>query len=280
MSQADAVRFGSALRRPGLALASEVFGQAPAPFRRLGYEDSTAFILRADGGDAAIFANLCRKKPTRSPATALVWQGIAIHLGAAMRLVGREMHPEAPDVDVVIDGGGRIAAAASNCGEPETIEQLRASIRDRDRARSRRGRADGIGAVELWTGILEGRWSLVDYFDSDGRRFILVRRNAPHFPTPQALSKLRRQVVFYAGLGFSLKEIAYSVGLPLSTIATHLRVALDHLDFANRAELVRVATTLATTGGKAEIPPACEELPQFIGARGDDFVAHLGRSAN
>jgi hypothetical protein len=47
-----------------------------------------------------------------------------------------------------------------------------------DRARSR-ARSNEDEALELWQGLVAGRWSLVEQFDSDGRRFLVARKNDP-----------------------------------------------------------------------------------------------------
>ena len=42
--------------------------------------------------------------------------------------------------------------------------------------------------------LLEGRWSLVDRFDSDGRRFIVAYRNPPGVLNPRRLTAREREV--------------------------------------------------------------------------------------
>ncbi|MGB9338111.1 MAG: hypothetical protein WCB63_02695, partial [Polyangiales bacterium] len=46
-----------------------------------------------------------------------------------------------------------------------------------DQAHRNLGRIDTERAVLVWEGLLRGRVSLVDWFDSNGRRFVLVRLN-------------------------------------------------------------------------------------------------------
>jgi len=83
------------------------------------------------------------------------------------------------------------------------------------------------------------RWSLVDRFDSDGRRFLVARRNEPDVRDPRALSPRERQVAAFAALGHSNKLIAYTLGLSASTIATHLAAAMRKLAVRSRVELAR-----------------------------------------
>ena len=68
----------------------------------------------------------------------------------------------------------------------------------------------------------DGRWSLLDHFDSDGRRFVVAHRNDARVADVRGLTLRERQVLAYAGLGHSNKVIAYELGLSTSTVSTHL----------------------------------------------------------
>ena len=76
-------------------------------------------------------------------------------------------------------------------------------------------------------------------FDSDGRRYFVARGNPPEALDPRALSVPERQVVGFAALGHSNKEIAYALGIAASTVATHLTNAQRKLGAPNRIDLVR-----------------------------------------
>jgi DNA-binding NarL/FixJ family response regulator len=89
---------------------------------------------------------------------------------------------------------------------------------------------------------VDGRWSLVDRFESDGRRFMVAHRNEPDVRDPRALSKRERQVVAFAATGHSNKLIGYELGVSPSSVAKHLGVAARKLGVRSRAELV--ATSL------------------------------------
>src|SRR5262245_25636839 len=66
------------------------------------------------------------------------------------------------------------------------------------------------------------RWSLVEHFERDGRRFYLAHKNDPELAADRSLTRRERQVLAYAELGYSNKLIAYSLGLSSSTVATLL----------------------------------------------------------
>ena len=57
-----------------------------------------------------------------------------------------------------------------------------------DRARTSRRREDQDAALEGWRGLVAGRWSLVEQFDTDRKRFIVARKNDPRIAAPSALA--------------------------------------------------------------------------------------------
>jgi DNA-binding CsgD family transcriptional regulator len=96
-----------------------------------------------------------------------------------------------------------------------------------ERARSQKPTADE--AVALWEGLVAGRWSVVEHFERDGKRYYLAHRNDPELAPDRALSAREQQVFAYAELGYSNKLIAYSLGLAISTISTLLTSARSKL---------------------------------------------------
>ena len=85
---------------------------------------------------------------------------------------------------------------------------------------------------------MRGRWSTVDWFDSDGRRFVLAIPNSPHVSDPRGLTDRERQVVAYARMGQTNKMIGYRLGLSRSRVSLLLRSAMRKLGVRTRAQLV------------------------------------------
>jgi DNA-binding NarL/FixJ family response regulator len=86
--------------------------------------------------------------------------------------------------------------------------------------------------------MVRGRWSMVDWFDSDERRYVLAVPNQPSVTDPRGLTERENQVVGAAVLGHSNKMIAYRLGLSTSRVSTLLRSAMRKLGFRTRNELV------------------------------------------
>jgi DNA-binding NarL/FixJ family response regulator len=114
---------------------------------------------------------------------------------------------------------------------------LRSAARALDRARGSLRRRDPEQAVAIWEALVAGRWSLVDHFDSDGRRFVLAHRNDADVPDARGFTDRERQVLAYAALGHSNKVIAYELGLSTSTVAYHLTRARAKLQLRSAAAL-------------------------------------------
>jgi DNA-binding NarL/FixJ family response regulator len=134
---------------------------------------------------------------------------------------------------------GRCEHAAPAAQTKETRETLRLAARAIDRARGKLRKHSAEEAIEAWQALTDGRWSLVDRFDADGRRYLIALPNAPHLRDPRGLSEREAQVAAYTALGHSTKYVGYELGLGANTVSFHLKNALKKLGLRDRAELVR-----------------------------------------
>jgi DNA-binding NarL/FixJ family response regulator len=94
-------------------------------------------------------------------------------------------------------------------------------------------------ALRSWTALVQGRWTIIDAVESDGRRILLARRNPPERQGLLDLTPSERDVVWLAALGHSFKYIAYELGHPPSTVAGRLRRAMQKLRVRSRRELLQ-----------------------------------------
>jgi DNA-binding CsgD family transcriptional regulator len=85
--------------------------------------------------------------------------------------------------------------------------------------------------------LVEGRWSLVEYFDTDGQRFLVARKNDPEATGPSRLALRERQVLACRARGLSLKLIAYDLGLSIPTISRALQSGMAKLGLSSDEEL-------------------------------------------
>jgi DNA-binding CsgD family transcriptional regulator len=132
----------------------------------------------------------------------------------------------------------RIREAVGDAKDSARAEVLKKKAVAIDRARGRLRRDDPAEALATWEALVRGRWSIVEWFDSDERRYVLAIPNPPHVSDPRGLSERERQVVSYARLGESHGLIAYRLGLSRSRVTKALRSAMRKLGVSTQAELV------------------------------------------
>lgn len=175
------------------------------------------------------------------------FQMLAAHLGAGNRLrraltdVASRADTKLPlGAEVVIDPVGfKVTEAAGEARSRGARASLRDAALQLDRARGRLRESDPVKALELWKALVRGRWSTVDWFDSDGRRFVLGLPNAPNVSDPRGLSERELQVVAYALSGQTNKLIAYQLGLSKGRVSALINSAMRKLGVQTRAQLIK-----------------------------------------
>jgi DNA-binding CsgD family transcriptional regulator len=174
------------------------------------------------------------------------WQMVAAHFGAGYRL-RRALHERVSQsatslpcgAEAVIDPTSfRVTDAEGQAKSGAALEALREAAVQVDRARGRMRDTDPENALKLWKALVRGRWSTVDWFDSDGRRFVLGLPNAPNVSDPRGLTEREMQVVAYVLFGQTNKLIAYNLGLSKGRVSALLRSAMRKLGVQTRAQLV------------------------------------------
>ena len=130
-------------------------------------------------------------------------------------------------------------------------ELLRAAALRADRARHVLKNLDADHAQRLWEGLLAGRWAIVDWFDSEGRRFIIARRNDQLLHRPRGLTRREQQVAMRAALGASSKAISYELGISPSRVSSVLNAAMRKLGVRTKAQLVVMVRTLQAQESRA-----------------------------
>jgi DNA-binding CsgD family transcriptional regulator len=163
------------------------------------------------------------------------WGLVAAHLASAARL--RTRRGDGVRDDCVVEPGGRIVHAEGDAVTRGARDELREAVLARDRARTKAVRTDPVAALSLWPGLVSGRWSLVDRFERDGRRYIVAKCNEPVPTGPLALSLRERQVLGHLAQGDSVKFTAYSLGLAPSTVSSLAQSLLLKLGVRSIAQL-------------------------------------------
>ena len=77
------------------------------------------------------------------------------------------------------------------------------------------------------------------WFDRDGKRLLLARKNALGSPDVAALATEERDVAWLATHGHSRKYIGYELGLSVAQVGRRLASAMRKLKVTSRRDLLR-----------------------------------------
>ncbi|HEY1584608.1 MAG TPA: hypothetical protein VGH63_02905, partial [Polyangia bacterium] len=151
--------------------------QAVAP---IGWRD--LFVVNGlDPTGRGLYLAAARRTATPLPrALQTRWTRVAVHLAAAWRLrrTLRDASARTLDsADAILSPTGKIEHASEHARTRQARQALSHAAHTIERARTPRGRRNGDRTVAEWTGLIAARWSLVDHFESDGKRFLVARRN-------------------------------------------------------------------------------------------------------
>jgi DNA-binding NarL/FixJ family response regulator len=204
-------------------------------YRQLGFADALMVHAADPDGGIGILSPRALEQ-TVSARDVARWQRITAHMASALRL-RRHIEREVVEDEAVLSPSGSLLHATGVAKQADARERLRAAARAIDRARGLLRKNDPQEALELWRALCAGRWSLVDRFESDGRRYLIAHRNQPHLSDLRGLSQREATVAAFAQLGQTNKEIAYTLGISPSSVATHLSAALRKLGLPSRAAL-------------------------------------------
>jgi DNA-binding CsgD family transcriptional regulator len=186
-----------------------------------------------DADDRGVLVSLTIPSPrTLAPLERRRYAMLAAHLAAARRL--REAARAAPEL--TFDARGRLVHAAP--GHERTTPRLREHVSAwvRHNAGGERG-TRGDAVLASWSALVDGRYSLVDRFESDGRHFLVAHENPPNVRDPRGLTKAEAAVAAFVRRGHPLKLVAYELGLSIGTVSGLLARVFAKLGVRTRGEL-------------------------------------------
>lgn len=172
-----------------------------------------------------------------------VWERVVAHVVAMQRLRGSLPNAEErvrSEGEAVLSPAGEVEHALGSARSASARALLQAAAIARERARGPLRRQDPEEAVEMWRALVAGRWSIVDRFDRDGRRFLIAHENEPQAAEPLALTVRERQVVTRVAMGHSNKLVAYELGLSVGSVSAYLNTAMRKLGLRSRVDLARL----------------------------------------
>ncbi|TPV96536.1 MAG: helix-turn-helix transcriptional regulator [Myxococcales bacterium FL481] len=177
-----------------------------------------------------------RGAATFEPARRRVLHGVAAHLGAGLRLRrGVSANIEDSLIEARFDANGRCVDAAGPARDPALRERLRAAAARHERAQMHAH--ETLDDHTTWTHLVSGRWSLVDRFESDGKRYVLVYRNPPGVLDPRRLTTREAVVATHTIRGANDEETARALGVSASSVRDHVAQIVRKLGLRSRLEL-------------------------------------------
>ncbi|WP_169927819.1 helix-turn-helix transcriptional regulator [Labilithrix luteola] len=204
-------------------------------FAHIGRSRDTFAVNALDASGQGLWLGAPLPSTTKvSAARITLFTRFSAHLASGLRL-RRSAQRSKPKASAVLSPTG--ALLDGNDGVVESREELRRATLAFDQARTKKMRADVELATRRWRPLVGSRWSLIDDFDTDGRRFVLAVENSPPTRPPRTdLSEREHQVMTQAHLGHTDKVIAYELGLATSTVRVLLHRAIRKLGATTRRE--------------------------------------------
>lgn len=170
----------------------------------------------------------------------LACERIAVHVASAYRLWRRLSQSARPSIDAasaIFNVRGKLEDVREPLSRSH-LDALKRALSERDWARGPACKEQPGKALAHWKALVQGRWTLFDHFERDGKRYILAQENTPEAQASTALSEREQQVANLAALGRSNKVIAYELGIAHSTVRVLLARACARLGARTRSELI------------------------------------------
>ncbi|MCA9693982.1 MAG: hypothetical protein KC636_30630 [Myxococcales bacterium] len=221
-------------------------GGSPAAdaMAQLGCDDFLG-ISSIDAAGRGVVLGAATLRASLSRAEYELCRRLAIHAAAGLRLRGSLPTEDLLAIaEAVFEADGRVAQASGTATDPDQRARLARSVAQIDVARTPTKRGGELEATELWQGLVEGRWSVIEHFDTDGRRYYVAIANPALGVKVRALSPIERQVAAMAIAGEANKVIGYALGVTESTVATHLTSTLRKLGLKSRMNLINLGVAL------------------------------------
>lgn len=246
-------RTASALHSPVLEQLSELREEHPKLYevytRHLKCKDILTVHAHDPDGHGALVSMPSPALAEVSPSAKRRWELMAVHITTAHRLrrglgatadsTGFAATDLPLNAEALLDPTRFLVTERAGAAQDnEATQTIREAALRVDKARGSLRKSNPDEALRLWEAMVRGRWSLVDWFDTDGRRFVLARPNTPNLGDPRGLTEREHQAVTYVSHGESQKLVGYRLGLSPQRISYLLKCAMHKLNVKTRAQLI------------------------------------------
>jgi len=212
-----------------------------------GFVDATILFVADPAGFGFFLGAPLRRAWVPSRRERSRWSNIAAHLAAGYRLQRRTSTPftktSGAANEAMLKDDGKNQPAEGAARDRKSRDWLRHSAQSTDRAQATLRRENTAEVSAVWEVLVAGRWSIVDRFESNGRSYLIAKKNDPEVQRSLALSQRERQIVGYIALGHSNKFISYELGISESTVSECIKRARAKLGVRSNAELVQLLSS-------------------------------------
>ncbi|MDB4938319.1 MAG: hypothetical protein JWP87_5291 [Labilithrix sp.] len=198
------------------------------------------FAQDAEGGSITLSAP-SRKFVNLAPRVRGIWRRIGLHVASALRL-RRKLAAQATVRDALLDPSGKVHDTSKSVAHDRSARAvLVRAVAAMEQARSSTVRSSPERALALWQGLVAGEWSLVEQWESGGRRYLAAYRNRPEIRDPRALTPTECSTLKYLALGATNRDIEFALGLPAGTVSSSVTKILKKLQVKRRVDLAVLA---------------------------------------
>lgn len=215
----------------GAAVAREVKAQDAVYLKAHNPDDRGVLLAFNLEGPRSLSANEHRR-----------FSMIGMHIAASLRLARSVRANRTPDL-VFSDAGQVVHLEPGHEKEAETLRTRALAV-----ARSNRSNTTDSERLEVWTALVDGRYTLIDRFCESDRHYVVAYANEPGVRDPRGLGRTEEIVARYVVNGHTQKEIAYELGISVGSVGAILHRVYEKLGVAGRSQLLdvlRVPTTLS-----------------------------------
>jgi len=173
------------------------------------------------------------------------WRSVSAHLSAVFRLRAGLLRRRTQSEEALLTPGGRLLHATGRVAGSRTAQcMLREAALSMEKARGPLRRQDPHRALDLWRELVAGRWTIIDRFESCGRRLLVAHENAPEAARLRELSPPQHTIVRKLLDGRAAAGIALELGMTPSTVSQHIHYALRKLRLRSVSELATLGKCL------------------------------------
>ncbi len=230
-----------------LGVDSPVVTQFRGVMASAGVVDGFCLFAQDGEGGSLTLSSLARAPVAPSARVRGLWQRVGLHVVAGLRL-RRKLAARATRRAALLSSSGTLEDADPEVANDASARRaLAEAVRAMDEARRRAVRESPERALGLWRGLVAGRWSLVDHWEREGRRYVAAYPNRPGMRDPRAFSPTQQAVLRTLALGATTKEASYALGLSEKTVTGCVTQIMRRLRVRSRVELASMLAASRST---------------------------------